>query len=220
MSYLYGRTPQILVKIFRVGKMRKIAVPLCSFPLRSFFIGMQFVSIAFAGAVPFVGTAAADELPPRKPGLWEIQSSMQGLSQKMPSAKQCVDASTDLEMRNLAQTGPGSACSKQETKKVGDTYVTDAVCNMGGSTITSHSVASGDFASGYHVEATSKMDPPMMGRGSTNVIVDAKYLGECPADLKPGDILMSNGQKMNISDIKNMAKGLMGTQPKSKPPVN
>jgi hypothetical protein len=34
--------------------------------------------------------------------------------------------------------------------------------------------------------------------------VEAKWLGACTADQKPGDMIMGNGMKMNIND---MAKG-------------
>ena len=32
-------------------------------------------------------------------------------------------------------------------------------------------------------------------------IIEAKWLGPCKADQKPGDIVMGNGMKMNINDM-------------------
>jgi hypothetical protein len=165
---------------------------------------------AVASTLFLVSTAAAEDIPPRKAGLWEMETSMPGMPQKMPSAKQCIDGTTDNMMRDMSQVGGGTTCSKKETKKEGESYVTDSVCSMNGTTITSHTITSGDFTKSYHVESASTMNPPLMGRSETKIAVDAKYLGDCEAGQKPGDIIMSTGQKMNIADLKNMTKGMAG----------
>lgn len=152
--------------------------------------------------------SAADELPQRRAGLWEMKTTLKGTQQPAPSAKQCIDAATDAQMREMAQGNTGSICTEQATKKVGDTYVTDSVCSMKGSTVVSHAVISGDFASKYTVEASASMEPPLMGQSKSDVVVEATYLGECEAGQKPGDIIMPNGKVMNISDIKRLTKSL------------
>jgi len=38
----------------------------------------------------------------------------------------------------------------------------------------------------------------------TTMTIEAKWLGACKADQKPGDMIMGNGMKMNINE---MAKG-------------
>jgi hypothetical protein len=166
----------------------------------------SFLSIPFA----FIASASADDLPSRKAGLWEMTTEIKmpnGQSRKAPSAKQCIDAATDAKMMKAAES-MGAACTKRETTHSGDAYTTDAVCTVSGSTVSSHTVVSGDFNSSYHVESTGKMTPPLMGQSETHVSVDAKYLGPCAADQKPGDIIMPTGQKMNIADIEKMSAGL------------
>lgn len=36
------------------------------------------------------------------------------------------------------------------------------------------------------------------GQTETTTIVDQRYVGSCPADVKPGDLILPGGMKMNI----------------------
>ena len=45
----------------------------------------------------------------------------------------------------------------------------------------------------------------------TDMTIEAKWLGACKADQKPGDIIMANGMKMNILDMKAGAAGAPAT---------
>ena len=81
-----------------------------------------------------------------------------------------------------------------------------------------HGVISGDFNSAYTVKVSSKREggPAVPGRpadGTSNMTMEAKWLGACKADQKPGDMIMSNGMKMNIRDIPNLP-GIPGAAPK------
>ncbi|HBF56370.1 MAG TPA: hypothetical protein DDW72_21085, partial [Afipia sp.] len=57
----------------------------------------------------------------------------------------------------------------------------------------------------YTVTTTSKNSggPAGMPAETTNVL-EAKWIGACKADQKPGDILMPGGMKMNIRDMRAM----------------
>jgi hypothetical protein len=57
------------------------------------------------------------------------------------------------------------------------------------------------------ITSTSAGGPPMPGAapgGETKMTIVAKYLGACQAGQKPGDIMMSNGMKMNVLDMPKM----------------
>ena len=100
-------------------------------------------------------------------------------------------------------------CSKMDTQKVGNTYVIDSVCKMGPSTNTSRSVITGDFNSAYTVKLSSVTSggPNLPGArpdGKTEMTMEARWTGACKADQKPGDIIMSNGVKMNIRDLQKV----------------
>ena len=84
----------------------------------------RFASVALIAFVP--GLALAADLPPRKPGLWEIKMAFEGRPGAQ-SIKQCVDPETDAIMQSSA-TNIGSQCSKRDVVKSGDTMTIDSVC--------------------------------------------------------------------------------------------
>ena len=91
----------------------------------------------------------------------------------------------------------GANCSKRDVQKSATGMTIDSVCTIAGKTMTSHIVVSGSFDSNYTMTITSE-------GGSRTITLEAKWLGPCAADQKPGDMLMSNGIKMNILDMQKM----------------
>ena len=58
-------------------------------------------------------------------------------------------------------------------------------------------VFEGDFDSAYTVNVSTTLD----GGVKKNMTMQAKWLGPCKPDQKPGDIEMPGGMKMNILDM-------------------
>jgi hypothetical protein len=145
-------------------------------------------------------------MPARKPGLWELKMDFETL--KLPSRvmQHCVDAATD-KLMNAQFGGPATAaCSKQDVTNVAGTMIVDSVCKFGDATTTSHAVIAGRFDSAYTVDVTSTREggralPGQAPGGATHMKIEAKWLGACAADQRPGDIMMGNGMKMNIMDM-------------------
>ena len=164
-----------------------------------------------AGALP-APDAGAVELPVRKAGLWEMKVLRAGSPAPDMTMQQCTDATTDKEMSTSFSPAAKDICSKQDIQKTATGYVTDSVCTVGGMTITSHAEITGDFNSAYTVKSTSQSQggPAGVPRDSTTTI-EAKWLGACKPDQKPGDIVMPGGIKMNIKDMEKL-KGLMPKQ--------
>ena len=164
-------------------------------------------------AVPLllcVSPAFALDMPPRKAGLWELKMSMEGRSMPMQTFQHCIDAATDKAMNDVGGGMRAEQCSKQDMQRTGNTITVDSVCNFGGATTTSRAVVTGDFNSAYTVKVSSKREggPAVPGMpAETNMTIEAKWLGACKADQKPGDMIMSNGVKMNINDMKGAAPG-------------
>ena len=148
--------------------------------------------------------ALALDLPARKAGLWEIKMILENRNTPPTVMQHCIDAATDKEMNSVG-ANQRSECSKQEVTRAGDTIVVDSVCQMGPTNVTSHGVVSGNFDSAYTVKVTSKREGGRAIAGvpaETIMTIEAKWLGACKADQKPGDMMMGNGMKMNIHDIK------------------
>ena len=155
------------------------------------------------------GLAGAAELPVRKAGLWEMKVLRAGSPMPEMTMQHCTDATTDRQMSTAFSPMGKEVCSKQDVQQTTTGYVSDSVCSIGGMSMTSHAEITGDFNSAYTVKTTSHNEhgPPGMPH-DTSMSIEAKWLAECKADQKPGDIVMPNGFKMNIKDMEKL-KALM-----------
>ena len=152
--------------------------------------------------------ALAEELPTRKAGLWELKMSFEAGPGAAQAMQQCIDAATDAEMRQppgMEGVDMEKACTRN-VSRAGDTMTVDSTCNYNGRKTQSHMTVTGSFDSANSMKIAVTSDPPSP-RGPMNVAMDAKYLGACQADQKPGDIIMPGGVKMNIADIRKMRGG-------------
>jgi hypothetical protein len=155
-----------------------------------------------AGAIAS-GSAFAIDYPARKPGLWEIQTGDATGKGAGQTIQQCIDAASDKTLREMGQGMGKDLCSKQELRLESGKLVMDSVCKIGTTTATSHAVMSGDFSTAYRMESRSTYSPPLMGRTEGTSLMEAKWVGPCKPGQKPGDMVMSNGMKMNVLDMMN-----------------
>lgn len=153
-------------------------------------------------------SAFAIDYPARKPGLWEMKVGDGTSAAANQTIQQCIDASSDQAMRDMAQgMGAGKdACSKQDMRKEGSTTVIDSVCKIGTSIASTHAIVTGDLSTGYRMDSTSTYKPPMMGKTEAKAVIDARWVSACKADQKPGDMIMSNGMKMNVLEMMGKKK--------------
>jgi hypothetical protein len=152
--------------------------------------------------------ARADEMPGRKPGLWEMKMVRPGSPLPEMTMQHCTDETTDKEMSTAFLPMSKEVCSKRDVQKTATGYVSDSVCSVGGMSMTSHSDITGDFNSAFTVKSTSHGEggPSALPRDAT-MTVAAKWLGACKPDQKPGDIVMPGGFKLNVKDAAKL-KGL------------
>jgi uncharacterized protein DUF3617 len=165
-----------------------------------------FVSVLAVGAA-FASSAAAQEIPMRRAGLWEVTINHEGRNTPPQTMQQCTDAETDKLMNAFGGDLSADLCAKQEIKKVGATIVINAVCQIGPMKSTSQSVITGDFNSNYTVKVTSKLEGvPAAAQGAAGgtTTIQARWVGACKPDQRPGDIVMANGQTMNIRELRKM----------------
>lgn len=151
----------------------------------------------------------AEEFPARKPGLWEMKMTQEGRPDAQAS-RQCVDEQTDAQMREMgasmsAQLGGGS-CASPEIRSEGGGYVVESECSLMGTRMKSRAVFKGDFASSYSGQAEASYDPPLMGMAKSKTNISARWLGPCEPGQKPGDIIMPNGMKLNLQDMRQMGE--------------
>lgn len=129
---------------------------------------------------------AADAPPARKSGLWEIRTESATDGQKMPmpvTVQMCIDQSRDdMNADPRANEDVRRRCSKLETSRRGNQVVIDSVCTHEGRTATSHTVISGNLATDYRMENTTRFSPPMNGMQTMSSTMTGKWIGPC----KPG----------------------------------
>jgi hypothetical protein len=142
-----------------------------------------------------IAVAAADEIkpPPTKEGLWETHGTHTQEGKTVPdqSVKMCQSTGTTKAMQAQGEEmRKRNECTSHVTRSSPDTYVEESSCARGpnaGSVTKVIYTNEGDTAS--HTEMHMNV-----GKAETVVIIDAKYLGSCPAGMKPGDLMMEDGK--------------------------
>lgn len=152
--------------------------------------------------------AGAVEMPLRKAGLWEMKLVRTGSPLPEMTMQHCTDETTDKDMSTASSPMSKEICSKRDIQQTATGYVTDSVCSVAGVSMTTHSEITGDFNSAYTVKTTAHSDHGVAGIKDATTTIEAKWLGACKPDQKPGDIVMPGGFKLNIKDAEKL-KGLV-----------
>lgn len=146
--------------------------------------------------------AGATTPPVRKAGLWEQRVSNGDMVQV---SRVCMDAAVDRRLSWWgAQTTKGACEKNLVTGRADGGWQFSSICDMGsGGRTTTSGVATGDFDSHYQVAAQSSTTgaaAPQMN-GLHKLTIDAAYQGPCPAGMKPGDMSLPGGVKINLLDL-------------------
>jgi hypothetical protein len=155
---------------------------------------MRAIAIAVAATVFGSFPALVEELPQRRPGLWETKSTG---AEGETVAKQCVGLGTDRAMMGGAT---GGACSKIEVKKTATGYAVVTECMIGQIKAEGSSVVTGDFQATVRTEGTTKLTgmPGQPGPVERKLVVEARRVGDCGPGQKPGDIIMPDGRVISM----------------------
>lgn len=143
--------------------------------------------------------ARADELPSRKPGLWEVKTSIENSNAPARVIQQCIDASTDQMLQSSAGPFAAAVCPQRDVQHSPDSFTIDSSCSIGGKPATAHAAVTGSFDSAYTMTVTSQGED--LPGGKLVMTMQGKWLGACAPDQKPGDIIMANGVKINIPEM-------------------
>jgi hypothetical protein len=157
--------------------------------------------LAVAAATLYSASLPAADMPKRKSGLWQISTSTPNMPGGGMAMQQCIDEKTDDVMGKAGAAGAQMKCSRQDMKRDNDRVIVDSVCDLGGTTATTHAIFTGKFDSNYRAEIRSSYNPPMGGMKEGSVTIEAKWLGACKAGQKPGDMVMPNGMTVNPGNM-------------------
>src|SRR5579859_5751294 len=157
--------------------------------------------ILIAALVTSVTCVQAQDAPKRKPGLWEIVSSSDRSGSQPRTVKMCTDAKTADLFSQLGDRASQKACSKRDVQNQGSQIVTDTVCTIAQSQVTSHTVMTFDNPTSFTIKVHSRYEPALFGRTESNSTQTGKWVGACPADMKPGEVLSPNGVRINLNAV-------------------
>ena len=150
------------------------------------------------------GPITMDQIPHRKPGLWQQTMTMDGAASPMPATQICVDAASEAKMTAFAQQISGAHCSPPALSRNLDGSMTmSESCDMGqAGKIDTTGDIKGDFNSSYTVVMHSKTtgSPVAAMNGDHTMTLAANWVGPCAPGQKGGDMVMANGMKMNALD--------------------
>jgi hypothetical protein len=162
-------------------------------PLAVFYIGL-------ISGLGFLTPASAADLPARKPGLWEVKTTIEGNPRAL-TVQQCIDASTDQMLQSSAGPFSAPACAGREVKTSDTGMTIDSRCSFNGKAASAHADITGNFDSAYTMTVTAEgSDLP-----AVKMTMEGKWLGACTAGQQPGDVIMANGVKVNIPELQKRA---------------
>jgi hypothetical protein len=159
---------------------------------------MRFTPVLLVAVLSaLIGIAGADEFkpPPMKDGLWETHSTQtqQGKTVIDTSVKMCQSKELTKSLQsNGEELRKKNECTSTVTQPSPNTYVEESRCSKGpnaGSVTKIIYTYQGDTASHTEMHMSA-------GKSETVMTMDAKYLGSCPAGMKPGDAVMADGKKI------------------------
>ena len=147
-----------------------------------------------------IAAAAEPELPPLKEGLWESHTQMIIQNAKHDSVlKVCRNHPFDKFLKDQSKATRESLrqarqCTDAITQQSPGSYSAESHCAKDGSVTKTTATFQGDTS--YHIEMHRKDN-----QSESVTTIDDKYVGSCPADMKPGDTVMENGKKFNLFTI-------------------
>lgn len=150
--------------------------------------------------------ALAEDFPQIKEGLWENVIEEGG---KIDKVKQCFGSAQSIkDLFEQSKKMVSGMCGEIKLTGSGSHYSSTVNCDLGITKLSVTSEASGDFSSQYKFSSKSTMTPPMMGNAGSISTGTATYIGPCGPDMKPGDVIMADGKKMNFQDMAQKTQGM------------
>lgn len=130
-------------------------------------------------------------ITPRTPkaGLWSMTVTAAGMPNPM-TMRTCMAATAPGSTSFTPPPQPGQTCAKSSVVPTAAGYTIDTECSANGVTMAIQGTVSGDFSTSFRTDLVTRMtgaNMPAAAAAGAKSSVDAKYLGACPTDMKPGE---------------------------------
>ena len=169
----------------------------------------------------FAMPVLAQDYPKLRAGLWEMERAATSATHQPNRLTMCLDDSVQKDMFDMGVGAMAGMCSKHDFSFSGSRGTGDFICDIGGSRMHSRSTMVLSGNTGYRTEIRTTYDPPFMGQTESTTVLTARHVGACKPGQRPGDMVMPNGQTLNVRDVlggpKGAAKGRVPGGARTKP---
>ncbi len=152
-----------------------------------------------AATALLLATANSATLPELKEGLWSVHTE----SVDQPGNKKiagtytlCRNHAYDESVRALAKSVNG--CNTKSESFEGGKTSSEVHCVVDGTVIDTKETGTFQGETSFHGETHTVYAPPFYGKTETTIVVDQKYLGNCPAGAQPGDRTDADGRVTHL----------------------
>jgi hypothetical protein len=150
-----------------------------------------YMGVLLAATFPVARAAG----PPRlQEGLWEIRvqsTENPGGKSTEYSFKLCRDHAFDRQTDDLVKNNKN--CTTQLQSLGGDRFSAASRCTVSGILIVSKGLSIYQKNTSVHSESAATYSPPLYGKTDETMIQDQRFLGNCPAGMKPGERILADG---------------------------
>jgi len=127
-----------------------------------------------------------------------LTMSMPGKPMPSTISKFCIDAATESALAGVGLSASKEMCSQYDVQVSGNIVTIDTTCKLGQSTQTAHAVTTYSGDSSYRTDIRSHYAPPLFKDTDNEMTLEGEWLGACPADMKPGEMIGPGGLKMDL----------------------
>jgi hypothetical protein len=154
----------------------------------------------------------------RKPGLWQVAIWNDGES-LMGAIKVQQCSAVNIEPDGLLSIAPGQEnCVEPKVTRSSSGVLIHTICRVHSQRFVTDMEMSGNFDSAYHGSVTTSISElgsfaskgylggptsstlapkPVKAMNSKKILYQAEWLGPCKPNMKPGDLVLSNGITVN-----------------------
>jgi Protein of unknown function (DUF3617) len=157
----------------------------------------KILLFAVALLLPIANAANA---PDMKEGLWSIRIQTidnPGNKKDDTTSTLCRNHAYDKSVEGLAN-GVKKNCTKYNESFQGGKYSIDSQCTVAGTVIATKGTATYIGDTSAHAENHTGYSPAFYGVSESTMIMDQKYIGNCPAGAQPGDRTTADGKVTHL----------------------
>jgi hypothetical protein len=168
---------------------------------------------ALGGCDKIDAVRGAAVAPARKAGLWEQVLTRDGKPGRLGVLSLCVDAATDHQLGVFGRHVGKGDCERTVARDSDGVYHFASSCTLSnGTLVRTMGTAAGDFGAGYrvHSEVNVSGAPIEPMNGMHVVDITGRYQGPCPTTMRPGDVSLGSGLKVNMDRLPQIVSEVSG----------